>query len=87
MIIKVRFSGPLARKAGREKVTEFSEGITLAEAVEKIFETCGLGKLRLVDEHSTLGYVKVFLNGKIADGKMVLHDSDEIAFYMPVSGG
>jgi len=52
-----------------------------------IFRTLKLGKLRLTDERSTLGYVKIFHNGKIADGKSILRDGDEIAFYPPISGG
>ena len=87
MKVNVRFFGSLARKAGRRVVIDLDEGVTLAEAVEDIFRRYKLGKLRLVDEHSTLGYVKVFLNGKIADGKSILRDGDEIAFYPPISGG
>jgi len=87
MKVYVKFFGFLARQAGRNRVMEFKQGITVADAVEDIFRTLKLGKLRLTDEHSTLGYVKVFHNGKIADGKSILRDGDEIAFYPPISGG
>ncbi|MCD6530001.1 MoaD/ThiS family protein [Candidatus Bathyarchaeota archaeon] len=87
MKVYVRFFGSLTRQAGRQRVMEFREGVTVADAVEEIFRTLKLGKLRLTDERSTLGYVKVFHNGKIADGKSILRDGDEIAFYPPISGG
>ncbi|RJS82601.1 MoaD/ThiS family protein [Candidatus Bathyarchaeota archaeon] len=87
MEVYVKFFSSLARQAGRQRIMEFKEGITLADAVEDIFRTLKLGKLRLIDERSTLSYVKVFHNGKIADGKSVLRDGDETAFYPPISGG
>ncbi|MEM2876071.1 MAG: MoaD/ThiS family protein [Candidatus Bathyarchaeia archaeon] len=87
MKVNFRFFGSLAREAGRQKVVEFDEGTTLAEAVEEVFKVYKLGKLHLTDEHSTLGYVKVFHNGKVADGRSILHDGDEVSFYPPISGG
>jgi MoaD family protein len=85
--VKVKFFGFLARMVGKDHVLEFDEGITLADAIEKIFRLYNVGNFRLANEYSPIGYVKVFLNGKIASRKDVLHDGDEITLYPPISGG
>ena len=64
MKVYVKFFGSLTRQAGRQRIMGFEEGVTLADAVVDIFRTLKLGKLRLIDERSTLSYVKVFHNAR-----------------------
>lgn len=87
MKVKVRFYGSFARIAGRSGVVKIREGSTLAKAVERIFETYHLGRIRLQKGTSLIGYVRIFVNDEVGDADRVIQEGDEITIYPPISGG
>ena len=86
--INLKFVGPLALKAGNNRMRyDIPNDITYAEAVKIIFKNFKFGNVDFDERGIKSRNVKVFLNGCITSPNIKLKEYDEISFYPPVSGG
>jgi len=86
--VNLRFVGPLALKAGSNRVEfELPVFTTLMEAIRKIFKTYKLGDVKIDENGVNTGSVMVYLNGRMVLMDSVLKEDDEIFFLPLVVGG
>jgi len=86
--VTLRFVGSLAHKAGGSNIEfELPESTTLSEAIVRIFKAYKLGNVEVDENGLNVGFVRIYLNGRIMPMSTALKEEDEISFLPPVAGG
>jgi molybdopterin converting factor small subunit len=86
--INLKFVGPMALKAGNNRIEyEIPHSITFAEAIKIIFKNYKFGNVDFDERGIKSHHVKIFLNGHNTSPHIKLKENDEISFFPPVSGG